>query len=370
MKKISVLLVMVLAASTTAVTSYSAKAVQEGAVCKKVNRVAYLGNLKFKCVNKNKKLIWQTVKPKPTKPPALPEFWPLDKPAKVVDLALIADASVRKYVADANQTPEIKVLIGPATSKNSADKHLKHLEKTTRLWSKDWLPETVHVAIGTIPDYLWIKPIWEQYGLNGGGFDNSQSTWSRCGGGSAIYANTPFFWGCYNPRAGDHIGIQKFASHEYTHLVQYGVIGYKHGNKVRNFPNLFSEGSADFYGVTFASEPKDVEINWTTYWMAGYIAQEIKPELRQASVARIEELINDAMRDSKLAPSHWYWTGAYATMRLVAAKGHEGFIDYMNEYGKTGDVFKSFETIYGMTFEQFAKIIAPEVKALTTGLQR
>jgi hypothetical protein len=70
----------------------------------------------------------------------------------------------------------------------------------------------------------------------------------------------------------------------------------------------------------------------------------------------------DAMRGSKLMQGHWYFTGAYATARLVAAKGHEGFVDFLKENGKlNGDVFKAFQTVYGITFEEFAKMISPEV---------
>jgi hypothetical protein len=62
-------------------------------------------------------------------------------------------------------------------------------------------------------------------------------------------------------------------------------------------------------------------------------------------------------------PGHWYFTGAYATARLVAAKGHEGFVEFLKENGKLGggDVFKAFQNVYGITFEEFAKMISPEV---------
>jgi hypothetical protein len=166
------------------------------------------------------------------------------------------------------------------------------------------------------------------------------------------------------------IGLDKFAPHEYTHLAQYGILNSKSQRVIGGIPTLFAEGSADFYGITFASEKGQASTNWSNYWSVGYMSSEVKAQLRQASVEQIEELLNDAMRYARLAPGHWYWTGAYATLRLIAANGHSGFVDFMRKHGELGNPYSAFETVYGMSFESFAKIIAPEVKALTVMLQR
>lgn len=152
------------------------------------------------------------------------------------------------------------------------------------------------------------------------------------------------------------------------HLVQYGIIYYQNGNKVRNFPYLLSEGSADFYGVTYASTAETAKQNWDTYWAQGYIGSNAKAALKSANVAEIESLLLDSMKSGEKAPGHWYWTGAYVTARLVAAQGHESFVRYMRTYGKTGDAFKSFDNIYGMEFEKFVKIVAIEIKKLSLNL--
>ena len=42
----------------------------------------------------------------------------------------------------------------------------------------------------------------------------------------------------------------------------------------------------------------------------------------------------------------------------------------MRKTGETGDPFKAFEMIYGITFERLTQLVAPEIKALTLNLQR
>lgn len=379
MKRVTLALVLILSLAT----STSSAAVKAGSKCTKAGRVTSSGGSDFKCVKKGKSLVWQkvaasrqaqpsvTATPTPTKN-ALPEFWPLDKAANE-DLALIADASVRKYIAGANVLPKINLLTGPNTDKAKAREYIKFLEIAAIGWGKDWMPEEVDVAMASVKDYEWINALWPKYGLSGGGFDNSKANWERngnqCNQGSAIYDSKPFFWGCLPDNTTNVIGLNKFGPHEYTHLVQNAIVYYQSGKKVWNLPTLFSEGSADFYGVTYASTAENAKQNWNAYWIGGYISAEARAALKTADAAEIESLLIDAMFYSRKANSHWYWTGAYATMRLVAAKGHEGFLKFMRATGETNDVFKAFETVYGLKFEEFAKIIAPEIKTLTPGLR-
>jgi hypothetical protein len=370
------------------VAAPSQAAVKAGAKCPRIGKLAIAGGFEYKCVKKKQGLIWQklrTIKmapsvnnsnPTPTSSPTadkkvLPDFWPLTSPAND-DLVLIADANVRRYISSANTLPRINLLTGPNTNKEGAKNYLKYLERAAIGWGKDWMPEEVDVAIASVQDYEWISQLWPKYGLTGG-FDSSRSNWERngnqCNQGSAIYDSKPFFWGCLPDSSVNVIGFTKFGPHEYTHLAQNAIIYYQSGKRVWNLPSLFSEGSADFYGVTYASNAADAKSNWNDYWAGGYISTEARIALKQADAAEIESLLMDAMLYSRKANSHWYWTGAYATMRLIAAKGHEGFLKFMRSTGESQNVFSSFESIYGMKFEEFAKIIAPEIKLLTAVLR-
>lgn len=369
-------------------------AVKAGDACKKAGMTATANGKKFTCIKSGKKLVWNKgaaiAKPVPAVTPApspslsptptqsqipsvsLPDSWSLDKAADE-NLVLIADSSVRKYTQDATNLPKINLMTGPKTDRIAATNYLRFLEKAAIGWGKDWMPDQVDIAMAQVDDFDWIKPLWKQYGLDGGGFDNSESTWRRfgadCNQGSAIYDKLPFFWGCLPKSQSNFIGLNKFAPHEYTHLVQNGIIYHQSGKKVRNFPYLLSEGSADFYGVTYASTPETLKLNWKTYWADGYISASAKSALKSASNEEIESLLIDAMKSGTKAPGHWNWTGAYLTARLVAAKGHEGFVAYMRKTGETGDPFKAFEIIYGITFEKLTQIVAPEIKNLALNLR-
>lgn len=369
----AVLLIAALASFNSISLSNSAE-IRSGAKCTKFGKKANLGNLKFECVRKNGKLSWREVKPKVVAQASLPEFWPLDKPVKVQDLVLIADASVRKYTVDANALPKINLMTGPRTNKVNAERYITWLNNAAKSWSKDWLPQEVDVAIASFEDFEWMSEKWPKYGLTGPYFDDSRESWNRagrdCNHGSAIGYPKPFFWGCLPVNLGRGIGLDKFAPHEYTHLAQYGILNSRTTQFYGGLPLLFSEGSADFYGITFASNRDDVANNWMDFWIKGYFNNDAKADLRQASVERIEEILNDSMRFGKIAPGHWYWSGAYATARLVAAKGHSSFVEYIRKTGEFRNPFKAFELEYGMSFESFAKIIAPEVKSLAGLLQR
>lgn len=376
-------LLIALAVVLIPVTAVSAQKVTPGSTCKVLKQKVVYQNKTYTCVKSGKKVVWNKgvaiVKPTPTptqsKIPSvsLPESWPLEKPADE-NLILIADASLRKYIADATKLPNINLMTGPNTDRMAATNYLRYLEKAAIGWGKDWMPDQVDIAMAQVEDFEWIKPLWKQYGLDGGGFDNTESSWRKfgadCNQGSAIYDKVPFFWGCLPKNPSNFIGLNKFAPHEYMHLVQNGIIYHQSGKKIRNFPYLLSEGSADFYGVTYASTPETVKQNWKTYWADGYISPAAKSALKSASNDEIESLLMDAMNSGTKAPGHWNWTGAYVTARLVATKGHEGFVAYMRKTGETGDPFKAFEMIYGITFERLTQLVAPEIKALTLNLQR
>ena len=379
--------------------STSATPPKAGAICNKVGITKNYNGKKYTCVKSGKKLVWdkgvvvKVVTPTPTPTPtisasptptptisasptptptptvnSLPKSWPLNQRASE-DLIQIADASVRNYISDATRKPKINLLTGPNTDRTKAENYVKFLELSAIGWGKDWFPDEVNVALASVSDYSWIKEMWTTYGLIGGGFDSSKESWERfgnqCNQGSAIYATKPFFWGCLPSEAPEMIGLTKFSPHEYTHLVQYAIIYYQSGKKIWNLPFLFSEGSADFYGVTYASNNETLLKNWSLYWSQGYISTQARLALKSASVSEIELYLKDSMKEGKLASGHWYWTGAYATARLVAAKGHEGFVEYMRKAGSTGDVFQAFQDTYGISFDSFAELIAPEIKELT-----
>ena len=75
------------------------------------------------------------------------------------------------------------------------------------------------------------------------------------------------------------------------------------------------------------------------------------------------------MSGGRMLDGHSYFTGAYLTARLVAAKGHKGYVEYMYEYGLSGNANAAFEKVYGVTFQEFATTVAPELVEFAKFLQ-
>jgi hypothetical protein len=344
-------------------------AVKSGASCKKLNQISISNGKKYTCIKSGKKLAWNKGEAVPKVPTVvIPESWALDKPAQS-DIFSIADQSVRKKFFTSNPPANIKLNIGPTTDNKQATEYIAPLLEISKLWKNDWNnSEPIVISLANVNDFEWMRPFWAQYGLTGGGFDDSKEGWGRageyCNQGSAILASAPFLWGCM-PIKGDltNIGTRKFSAHEYTHLAQYGII--RQSGSRFNLPVLISEGSADFYGITAVTDPMKVTSDWEIYFKSGYMSSEARTYLKNASLEQIETLLLDAFNNSLNVNSHWYYTGAYVTIRLVAAKGHNGFVSFMKDFAASGNASTSFEKIYGMQFTTFVKIVAPEILTLT-----
>ncbi len=353
-----------------------------GAKCATKGQIKISQGRKYTCIKSGKKLLWNkgievaptipNVTPTPTPTftaKAIANYWPLDKAIESVEnLLSIADGSERRYLADLKPVDvKLDIRLGPTTSKIRSEEFLAPLKVAVSNWSGDFAPkESVVIALAEVQDYEFMKEIWPKFGLNGGGFDNSQAGWARygsaCNQGSAIYDQVPFFWGCVSSSGSlEMIGLRKFTAHEYTHLVQYEIIKKKAGRSFNSLPLIFMEGAADFYGITYASTPEKFDKDWATYRAIGFISDETKIALKNASSADMLEMISDSMSGGRKFSGHWSFTGAYATARLIAAQGHKGYVDYMFEYGLSGDAYAAFEKVYGVTFQSFAKMIAPEL---------
>jgi hypothetical protein len=343
-------------------------AVKAGVTCAKIGQLSPTKSPKFKCQLVSGKKKWVATKTK-SELVRVPASWPLTQPANSVEEILaIADSAERRYTAGANEVLPIELLIGPSTSKTLADLYIQPLKTAMTLWSKDYKPtKPLVVALAEVQDYKFMKDQWAKNEF-GSDFDSSEATWGKygegCNQGAAKNDPQPFFWGCIASNAAGYgnIGIKKFTPHEYMHVVQLALYKEASGGKFGNIASLFGEGSADYYGVTYASTASDAAKNWRNYRSYKFMGSETTYGVVNATNDQMYSYLVDAMKDSKLLPGHWYFTGAYATARLVAAKGHEGFVEFLKENGKQqGDAFKAFQNVYGITFEEFAKMISPEV---------
>lgn len=369
-KVVSILLSLLLISTIQSPTAYSA--VKAGSACKKVGTKSIVGKTTFTCIKSGKRLVWDKGKTSVVAPvQVIPDSWPIDKVADK-NIYLIADKNFRKFLQSNTTSPKLTINYGPKTEKNRADQYLFSLYQASKFWNTDWKYDgEIVVALGTSEDYSWMSGYWPRFGLVPPYFNTSESSYTAlgeyCNHGSAVFSNQPFFWGCM-PTEGDveMIGLKKFSAHEYTHLAQFGIMGT---TGRRYMPNLFLEGPADFYGMSLASTSESISKNWETYFTQGYLSEEARNYLKSASDDEIYGLLIDSFtngtnfRDTRIVSS-WLYTGAYATVRMIAAQGHTGYVDFMKSVAASGNAGQSFEKIYGIKFEDFAKLIAPEISAL------
>jgi len=344
-----------------------------GAKCAKVGTKSVVGNKTFTCIKSGKKFVWDKGKTSSVNPAkVVPDLWPIDKSADQ-NIFLIADKNFRKFQQLNKTTPKLTIKYGPETDKNRANQYLYSLYKAADFWNTDWRYDgEIVVALGTSKDYSWLRDLWSNFGLTFPEFLNNylhtaegfSALGANCNHGAATFGdNKPFFWGCM-PTQGDleMIGLKKFSAHEYTHIAHYGIMG---NAGMRIMPTLISEGSADYYGLSLASDATRINEDWNTFFAQGFISDNVRSYMATATSDQIRDLLIDSFSNgSKLVDGHWYYTGAYVTLRMIAAQGHDGFVKFMNSVSETSNAGQSFEKIYGIKFEDFAKIIAPEISAL------
>jgi hypothetical protein len=365
---IAILSILSLSLSLPLIPAHSAT--KAGAKCTKAGIKSVAGGKTFTCIKSGKKLVWDKGKTSGVAPVlVIPDSWPIDKAADK-NIFLIADKSLRKFQQLNTTTPKVTINYGPTTDKKRADEYLYSMHEAAKFWASDWkYDKEVNVAIGTSKDYSWMFQAWSKFGLIRPEFDSSEKSYTSqgeyCNQGSALLGDDkPFLWGCLSTTGTlEKYGIagRKFGSHEYTHIAHYGIMG---NAGMRNMPVLISEGSADFYGVSLASNSSTVSQDWQTFFSGGYFSEIARDYLKTASNDQVYELLIDSFNKGTKQEGHWYYTGAYATIRMVAAQGHDGFVRFMKSVAETSNANQSFEKIYGIKFEDFAKMIAPEISVL------
>jgi hypothetical protein len=365
---IAFLSILSLSLSLPLIPAYAA--VKAGGACKKAGVTSVALGKTYTCVKSGKKLAWNKGRASvATTVQVIPESWPIDKTADK-NIFLIADKNLRKFQQANTTTPKVTINYGPTTDKKRADEYLYSMHEAAKFWASDWkYDKEVNVAIGTSKDYSWMFQAWSKFGLIRPEFDSSEKSYTSqgeyCNQGSALLGDdNPFLWGCLSTTGTlEKYGIagRKFGSHEYTHIAHYGIMG---NAGMRNMPVLISEGSADFYGVSLASNSSTVSQDWQTFFSGGYFSEIARDYLKTASADQVYELLIDSFNKGTKQEGHWYYTGAYATIRMVAAQGHDGFVRFMKSVAETSNANQSFEKIYGIKFEDFAKIVAPEISVL------
>lgn len=298
------------------------------------------------------------------------------------ELALkVAWGSFDKRMKEAT-SPKAKIELrtGEKTDKSRANEYIKSLTRSVAFWDDVYSPsKPIVAALSYSDEYSWMETQWKQFGLNPkdmGGETGFKSNGQDCNQGAATLHNgtDPFFWGCLASRGSiDFIGVQKFAGHEYTHVVQSFLIEWKSGSFRRSaLPFLFTEGSADFYGIASSSTNQEEFLkNWSESRVKGFFGgAKDKAEIKTWDADKWVWALNENAKSNQIPESPWvqYYSGREVIARMIGLKGHEGFVNFMKTTESSQDWKKSFLEIYGLSWDEFAKKIAPELVVITKNL--
>ncbi len=279
-----------------------------------------------------------------------------------------------------NPKTKLEVRTGDKTDKLRASEYLKSLERSIAFWDDIYSStKPVVASLSYFDEYSWMESQWKLFGLNPsemGGESSFKSGGADCNQGSATLqrGTDPFFWGCLASRGSiDFIGVQKFAGHEYTHIVQSYLIEWKSGSYKRSaLPFLFTEGSADFYGIATASKNESEFLaNWNESRTRGFFgASADKAAIKTWNTEKWLFALNENAKNNQIPESPWvqYYSGREVTARLIGLKGHEGFVDFMRRTEASQDWKKSLQEVYAITWEQFSAKMAAELVEITKKL--
>lgn len=401
--------------SLSLVTPFSNAAIKAGDSCSTVGKTKKVGGQTLICKKQGKKSVWMKNKtssnsasgknenpaPNPTPsqsttPAPIPSQTPTPTPSPTQEvipqfltmndanneLALkVAWQSFDKRMSQAS-SPKAKVEIrtGDKTDKARASQYLQSLIQSVVFWDDIYSPsKPIVAALSYADEYSWMENQWKQFGLNSKDVGTEESykfNGADCNQGSAtLYNGTdPFFWGCLASRGSiDFIGVQKFAGHEYTHIVQSFLIEWKSGSYRRSaLPFLFTEGSADFYGIASSSRNREEFLkNWSESRVKGFFGgTKDKAEIKNWDADKWVWALNENAKNNQIpeSPGVQYYSGREVVARMIGLKGHEGFVNFMRTTESSQDWKKSFLEIYGLSWDEFTKKIAPELVSITKNL--
>ncbi len=391
--------------------------IKVGATCPTIGKTKKVGTQTFICKKQGKKSVWAkrttstsnaagksdvatstpTTSPTPTPSPtssstptpaptptvtqeAIPDFLTMNDSNNELALKVAWKSFDKRMSLATTPKAKIELRIGDKTDKTRANDYIQSLIRSVAFWDDIYSPtKPVVASLAYSDEYLWMESQWKQFGINPndmGGESGYKSNGADCNQGSAILdkGTDPFFWGCLASRGSiDFIGVQKFAGHEYTHVVQSFLIEWKSGSYKRSaLPMLFTEGSADSYGIATASSDQSAFLkNWSESRTKGFFgSMEERAVIKSWNAEKWQWALNENAKNNQIPESRWvqYYSGRELVVRMIGLKGHEGFVEFMKKTESLQDWKKSFVDVYGITWDEFTAKMSLELVEITKRL--
>ena len=360
-----------------------------GAACSKLASTSVLGKVRYTCVKKGKKLIWDSGKPVAPAPvksvPASPET--TQKPSlDMLDTKAVYDTSRAEVwfqiARNSAVATNVKYFVGKNVEESMVSLIKKDLASAIGLWAtKVTKDDDVSVIWYTQPDLEWAKSKYLELTDNpiSASNINSSCTLTYCGGATATVTNKGalvFEQGMkHNPDGWN----RSTSAHEYTHLAQYKTSN----RKVYAMPLWLKEGSAQFYGEAVGYSPlgkqasirrgmhtqfaRDAEDAVATAFN-GLKVKEVLAAGVTADAVKIMTLLEARQGNSSLTGLA-YLLGSYASEVLVAVYGQEKMVELYESFSTSENWEANFSKVYGVSTAHFYGKLAPYFKAISAELE-
>lgn len=280
---------------------------------------------------------------------------------KVVANQIVENELKNKVLVEENI---LQIRKGPSLSVEDLKGPKQSVLNAIGLFYSIYKPTVVNTTWFTGADADWVDQAIEDAGASSRATPTRElySSWIRsvrnCNMGNAgLGSKGPYFNQCIKSSSPPSHDFET-ASHEYFHVVQYEVSGYR-------LPHWFMEGGATFVGIhvggqtygDFLTARSTVINRWRNGLDAGLLQA-----FRSKDLAYVEErmkLLEQPQVESAIQTSG-YALGMLTYEALVAAQGWQAFLAHLQD-NKTLGFAQSLEKNFGVTSSALYKKVAPYI---------
>lgn len=371
--KSKIALLCVIAFLSIAITTPANSAIKFGSACKKIGAKTTSGGTKFTCIKSGKKLIWSdwVVTPSLPVPKPLPtsskNHAPINSFQDLVSNYKEIQYWAWKKSSDAlTQNKDfnipIEVVIGPNSNRYSTN-DVKALQTIYRIFGRETSQSKIWLLYGWTNEPEWVK---EQMGkvLGPLGVPNPISVRTNLKGEAVLWASYDLASEDKNTTTG------ATDAHEYMHTIQFAQFLNADRSGYENWgfmPRWMVEGGGQYAqdfilygdsGERWISNPLNLNQEWRRYDLEFF-----KSFLQYKSTTNFNE-------------DPWGWTAQWPTQRvydvgalvyqvLIAIKNPESILLLMKDTAKTHDFNKSFQNIYGISWNDAEPLVAEAIYKMT-----
>lgn len=376
---VSIFIIILLYSATPIANSV----VRAGDTCKKVGTTATASGKKFTCIKSGKRLVWNkgvAVAPKSTASPTATQKQASNSPSDPIAPTSFDDI-VERYRGigpivwkeaqvlslSGTQKSEFEIQIGPSTTLSSGVSNPNtYLARISKLWSNYLQPIKTKVFMFNFRDVGWVK----QKNTDLGGSIHTPET---IAGACSSAENCSSFGGAINGLGQLYIGVQikNFddysigfvrgnLGHEFTHTVQYMALNAPANVKL---PCWYAEGQPQVPGQTLGFETQANYLKSRTSWTtrpAGILG-----DYSPSSILKFYEMTGgsgNGICNSDFRPRA-YDLGYMTVEALASIKGIQSTMDVVVGVGKGLSFADSFKSVYGLSWDEAAPILARVVSA-------